>query len=401
MARSADSAVRWPLGRTAALVVAALAATGAAVAFGLGVPRASVAAPAPANPAPKKVPAVVAPPLAHTTAPKPDKPQRIVIVAGGDVNFGRECGQAILERPAYDPFEFVRPLWRDADVTFVNLESQLSEQGGETQSPRNRLIFTGPPGGAETLARAGIDVVSTANNHAWDYGRSALFETLDNLARAGVKKVGTGKTFEDAYAPAVLHVGSASVAVFAVTHIWNQGDFATHEGKNYVAWARLNLLRSALKKARAEHDVVLFSYHGGAEYIDAPPGPSRRFMESVMATGFVDAVIGHHPHVPQGVGWSKQGPIFYSLGNFVFAGHDWAPYTRVGYLARLEVGPERSLVARACPYTLDGHVPKPVGPRDARSGELREYLRGISTSVGGTKMGEPDERGCWELARPR
>ncbi|HEX6277734.1 MAG TPA: CapA family protein [Polyangiaceae bacterium] len=334
---------------------------------------------------------------APANEPQPSKPKRFVIVAGGDVNFGRECGQAILANPAYDPFSSIAPLFQDADVTFVNLESQLSDQNGETQSPRNRLIFTGPPGGADVLARAGIDVVSTANNHAWDYGRSALFETLDNLARAGVKNAGSGKTFQEAYKPAVVRVGETSVAVFAVTHIWNQGEFAEHEGRHYVAWARLNALFPLLKKARAEHDVVLVSYHGGAEYIDAPTGPTKRFLESVMKTGFVDAVIGHHPHVPQGVGWHQQRPIFYSLGNFVFAGHDWAPSTKLGYLARLEVAEDRSITARACPYLIEGHIPKPVGPNGERSAELRDYLRSISTSVGGTRLADPDERGCWEL----
>jgi len=365
----------------------------------VGLPPASDAAPLGENPVKAaKAAARAAPePLAHVADPKLPKAKRLVIVAGGDVNFGRECGQAILTNPGYDPFQFIEPLWRDADLTFVNLESQISDQKGETQSPTNRLIFTGPPGGADVLARAGIDVVSTANNHAWDYGRSALFETIDNLTRAGVAKVGTGKTFDDAYAPAVLKAGGYSVAVFAVTHIWNQGTFAEHDGRNYVAWARMNVLWNALKKARTEHDVVLFSYHGGAEYIDAPPDPTRRFIASVMETGFVDALIGHHPHVPQGVGWFRKRPVYYSLGNFVFAGHDWAPRTRVGYLARLEIAEDRSIVARACPYTIEGHVPKPVGPNDPRSRELKSYLRGISTSTGGTRISEPDERGCWEL----
>ena len=142
----------------------------------------------------------------------------------GRVNFGRECGQAILANPTYDPFQFVEPLWRDSDITFVNLESQLSDQKGETQSPKNRLIFTGPPGGADVLARAGIDVVSTANNHAWDYGRSALFETLDNLARAGVANVGTGKTFDAAYAPASSRSAFSS---WALRSTWSRRVFAT------------------------------------------------------------------------------------------------------------------------------------------------------------------------------
>lgn len=346
---------------------------------------------------PPSAPAPAAEKLAHVADPKPSHSKRLVIVAGGDVNFGRECGQEILVNPSYDPFRHMAPLWRDADLTFVNLESQLSDQRGETQSPRNRLIFTGPPGGADVLARAGIDVVSTANNHAWDYGRSALFETLDNLARAGVANVGSGKTFDEAYAPAVLSAQGYRVAIFAVTHVWNQGVFSEHDGRHHVAWARPNLLYSALKKARKDYDLVLLSYHGGAEYIDAPTDPTRNFVRQVMKTGFVDAFIGHHPHVPQGVGWYKGRPIFYSLGNFVFAGHDWAPRTKVGYLARLEVSADRSISARACPYALDGHVPKPVGPGEPQSSELRDYLRQISTSVGGSRVGEPDERGCFEL----
>src|SRR5688572_27274192 len=186
----------------------------------------------------------------EASAAPPAAPAPLVIVAGGDVNFGRECGQAILADVRYDPFRFMAPLWRDADLRFVNLESQLSDQKGETQSPRNRLIFTGPPDGGLTLAQAGIQIVSTANNHAWDYGRGALFETLDNLARAGVKSVGTGRTLEAAYAPAVLEVRGRRIAVFAVTQIWNAGDIETHQGKNYVAWARLPRLKKLLERAR-------------------------------------------------------------------------------------------------------------------------------------------------------
>ncbi|HEY3498363.1 MAG TPA: CapA family protein, partial [Polyangiaceae bacterium] len=240
------------------------------------LPAASVVPPAAVLPRPSAAPAA---------APGP-----LVIVAGGDVNFGRECGQAILADVRYDPFRFMAPLWRDADLRFVNLESQLSDQKGETQSPRNRLIFTGPPDGGLTLAQAGIQIVSTANNHAWDYGRGALFETLDNLARAGVKSVGTGRTLAAAYEPAVLEVRGRRIAVFAVTQIWNAGDIETHDGRHYVAWARLPRLKKALERARRDYDVVLFSYHGGAEYIDTPMAMTRRFVDAIAKSGYVDAV---------------------------------------------------------------------------------------------------------------
>jgi poly-gamma-glutamate synthesis protein (capsule biosynthesis protein) len=340
------------------------------------------------------VPATAVASVAVPAAP----PRPLVIVAGGDVNFGRECGQAILVDPGYDPFRFVAPLWRDADLRFVNLESQLSEQGGQTQHPGNRLIFTGPPGGGRTLAQAGIHVASTANNHAWDYGKKAMLETLDNLAAAGVKSVGTGRTLEAAYAPAVFDLQGRSVAVFAVTQIWNAGDIETHQGRHHVAWARLNRMSGALKRARDKYDLVLLSYHGGVEYVDVPPPQTRRFVETLAKTGFVDAVIGHHPHVPQGIGFTRGVPIFYSLGNFVFAGHDWAPWTKFGFLARLEVAAGNALGVSACPYSLDGHVPKPLAAKDPASARARQHLIEMSAAVGNSaNVGVANASGCYPI----
>jgi len=192
-----------------------------------------VAVPTPAPLAPAEVAA--AEPEAQPTAGP-----HIVLAAGGDVNFGRECGQAILQDVGYDPFAGLSSAWTSADLRFINLESQLSDQNGVTQSPRNRLIFTGPPGGADVLAKANISLVSTANNHAWDYGKSALLETIDNLTRASVPFAGIGRDSDAAYRPVVVQAKGLTVALFAVTHIWNQGEFQTHEGRNHVAWANVD-----------------------------------------------------------------------------------------------------------------------------------------------------------------
>ena len=336
-------------------------------------------------------------PQASASAPPSAPPTPLVIVAGGDVNLGRECGQAILADARYDPFRFLGPIWGDADVRFVNLESQLSDQGGETQSPNNRLVFTGPPGGAETLALGGVAVVSTANNHAWDYGKGALFETLDNLARAGVKKAGTGRTLAEAYEPALIEAHGHRIAVLAVTQIWNDGPIEQHEGRKYVAWARLARLKTALAAARKSADFVVLSYHGGVEYIDAPIDATRRFIDGALKTGLVDVVIGHHPHVPQGVGFREGRPVLYSLGNLVFAGHDWAPWTLVGFVARLELDQERHLRVRVCPVALDGHVPKPIPAGIAESDRARAHLIATSASVGRASVGTADARGCFPV----
>lgn len=319
----------------------------------------------------------------------------IVLAAGGDVNFGRECGQAILKDVAYDPFAGLSAAWTSADARFANLESQLSDQNGVTQSPGNRLIFTGPPGGADVLSRAKLSVVSTANNHAWDYGKSALLETIANLERARVPFAGTGRDAEAAYRPVVLRLNGLSLALFAVTQIWNQGAFAQHEGRYHVAWADVERLKPGIEQARREHDFVLVSYHGGEEYIDAPVDRTRRFVKALMALG-VDAVIGHHPHVAQGIGWSGGRPVIYSLGNFVFAGHDDRPWTKQSFFVRLTLTKGKQPELSACPFAIEGHKPRSFElPREALAvARFRQHLRDISTSVGGADVAAPDELGC-------
>jgi poly-gamma-glutamate synthesis protein (capsule biosynthesis protein) len=339
------------------------------------------------------------PPPVETGTPAetkaPELEPRIVLAAGGDVNFGRECGQAILKDVSYDPFAGLNEAWTGADVRFVNLESQLSDQHGLTQSPAHRLIFTGPPGGAEVLSRARVSVVSTANNHAWDYGKNALLETIANLERAQVPFAGTGRDLEQAYRPAVLRVSGRSIALFAVTQIWNQGDFEKHEGRDFVAWANADKLKAGIEQARREHDFVLVSYHGGEEYIDAPIERTRHFVQAMMALG-VDAVIGHHPHVLQGVGWAVGRPILYSLGNFVFAGHDERPWTKQSFFARITLQKGAAPELSACPFAIDGHRPRSLDKtREALAIErFRLHLIGTSTSVGGSDVSGPDELGC-------
>lgn len=330
-------------------------------------------------------------------APEPEP--SIVLAMGGDVNFGRECGQYILKDGSYAPFAGLSEAWTSADARFVNLESQLSDQRGLTQSPSHRLIFTGPPGGAEVLARAGVSLVSTANNHAWDFGKSALFETIANLERAQVAFAGTGRDVEQAYEPAVLRVNDRRIAVFAVTQVWNQPPFEAHEGRDFVAWANVDRLKAGIERARRENDFVLISYHGGEEYMDAPTERTRRFAKEMMALG-VDAFIGHHPHVPQGIGWVAGRPILYSLGNFVFAGHDERPWTKQSFFARLTLRRGAQVRLSVCPYALDGHRPRSLDKqREAFAIQrVRLHLINTSTSVGGSNVANADELGCLSVS---
>jgi poly-gamma-glutamate capsule biosynthesis protein CapA/YwtB (metallophosphatase superfamily) len=238
----------------------------------------------------------------------------VSFLAVGDVNLGRRVGQVMLSGDTLFAFQAVRDSFVKYDVVFANLESQISDQNGETVSPASNVVFTGPPSGAEALHMAGITLVSTANNHALDYGVGAQKETGARLNNAGIVFAGTSSSPESLYEPAVFERKGLRFALFAVTEIMNRGNAAW---RTHVAAADSGKLFPRIRAIRNEADVVILSYHGGVEYSDEPATGVRHFAHAALNAG-ADLFLGHHPHVPQLVEQVGEKYIVYSLGNFVF-----------------------------------------------------------------------------------
>jgi poly-gamma-glutamate capsule biosynthesis protein CapA/YwtB (metallophosphatase superfamily) len=265
----------------------------------------------------------VAPAPAPASAPPRERRPDVTVLAVGDLNLGRALGKRILSGRKNVTFAKVRDEVSRADIAFANLESQISDQKGVTEGSSN-YVFTAPPAAADEIANAGFDVVSTANNHAWDFGERAMRETMDNMRRVGVATAGTGETIDEAYTAAVVERKGWRVAFLAVTGVFNS-PFETSPARDHVAWADPVLVALKIKELRAAGvDVVIVSYHGGVEYQPQPTDETRRFARACLDAG-ADAFVGHHPHVAQGVEWYAGKPIFYSLGNFVFKQFD--PWT--------------------------------------------------------------------------
>jgi poly-gamma-glutamate synthesis protein (capsule biosynthesis protein) len=277
------------------------------------------------------------------------------------VSFGRLRGQRLMREPERDDFATVRPLLDAADLRFVNLESTISDQGGETQSPIGKLVFTSPPPTADALRRAGIDIVSLANNHAWDYGEAALRETFERLDAAGIAYVGAGRSRAEAYGPRLVEHQGFKIAFVAVTAIWNQ-ELSPHPGRELVADAELDSLVASIAKARAISgvDKVIVSHHGGYEYVDQPHEGSRALLEAAIDAG-ADAVIGHHPHVVQRVALRGGKPIFFSLGNLLMRMVTGKPWTGFGMFAKLTLKRGAATEAAVCPYFVYGFDALPIG----------------------------------------
>lgn len=242
------------------------------------------------------------------------KASTLRFIALGDVNLGRATGQRVLGGDTLFPFASVRDSLMAYDLVFANLECQLSDQNGETQNPNNNLIFTGPPAGALALKRGGVGVVSTANNHALDYGTKALKETIHFLDGAEVKHIGTSIDRSGLYVPLVFSRNGIRIAFLACTDIMNIEDPVW---KNYVAEADTGKLLPVIRALRDSVDFIVISYHGGEEYADMPTLRTRQFAREIVAGG-ADLFLGHHPHVPYGLEEFGGKYIVHSLGNFVF-----------------------------------------------------------------------------------
>lgn len=297
---------------------------------------------------------------AVTAPPAPPSSDRLVLVAGGDVDFSRLRGQELLRDPSRDDLAPIRDWLDAADVRFVNLESTISDQRGETQKAWNQMVFTAPPPAADALSRANIDIVSLANNHAWDYGEAALFETFDRLKAADIAWVGAGRTKAEAYAPTFVERGGFKLAFVAVTDIWNQR-LQPHPGRERIADAELSALTKAVRAARVPGvDKVIVSYHGGEEYFDEPVAGTRELLEAAIDAG-ADAVIGHHPHVVQTVAFYRGKPILYSLGNLLMRMTTGRPWSELGMLARLEFHRDQPTGVWLCPTRMYGLELKRIG----------------------------------------
>ena len=242
----------------------------------------------------------------------------LTLRAVGDVMLGTafppghlppEDGATVLAR--------VADLLREADLTFANLEGPLCD-GGETtkcRHSRNCYAFRMPTRYGRYLAEAGVDMVSTANNHSGDFGEACRRETERTLDALGIAWSGPPGSI------ASVEAKGLKVALVA---------FHTAPQCNWLNDQKA--AEALVRRAAKDHDIVVVSFHGGAEgrgalhlpdgrefFHGEDRGDLRRFARGVVRAG-ADLVLGHGPHVPRAMEIYEGRLIAYSLGNFATYG---------------------------------------------------------------------------------
>ena len=217
--------------------------------------------------------------------------------------------------------------------------------------------FRGSPAALREVVRfAGLDVLNLANNHAGDYGMTALLDTVRAVRSSGAVPVGAGATLDAARRPQVVTRLGLRIAFVGFSDIGPSSFFAGPSSPG-TSFATVPGIRAAVRAARRQADIVVATFHWGIERDTAENARQRGFASAALGAGAV-AVIGAHPHVLQPirrVGARKV--VAYSLGNFVWAAGS-AAASRTGILrlrlsargvegARLRAGADRRDSAHA------------------------------------------------------
>jgi poly-gamma-glutamate capsule biosynthesis protein CapA/YwtB (metallophosphatase superfamily) len=240
----------------------------------------------------------------------------------GDVMLGRGVDERHDGRPPGSVWGSMLPELRRLDGTVANLECCVSDRG-ERWPDKVYYFRAGPAWALPALETAGVSAVSLANNHALDFGATALRDTLAGLDRRGIGAVGAGPDRDAAVAPAVVDIGGVTVALVGLTD--RMPAFAAGPGRPGTAVAALaarsrrtrRLVRGLLRRpAVADADLVVASLHWGPNW-KLVKHPARRSFARWLVDEGVDVVHGHSAHVPQGVEIHDGAPILYDCGDLV------------------------------------------------------------------------------------
>lgn len=269
--------------------------------------------------------------------------RRTRMLFGGDFQLGRrffdpEGSAGRDELPPDDPnalilvsnplpgakslLKYVRPALSEADFSAVNLESVVTDNPA-TPDPDNNFVFFTLPDSLGALPWVGLDYVSLANNHIYDYFDQGLRDTLRNLADHSIPNSGVGLDVEEAFAPYRTDVRGTAFSLLSLVSIEGiEVRNATGATADRSGAADLNddeRIRLALDHEREASRIPITMVHTGYEYMEEPPddGYTVERFEYLIDSG-AELVVGHHPHVPQGFQFYHGRLVAHSLGNLIF-----------------------------------------------------------------------------------
>jgi poly-gamma-glutamate capsule biosynthesis protein CapA/YwtB (metallophosphatase superfamily) len=233
------------------------------------------------------------------------------LIAVGDIMLGGRTRRRIREHGRDYPFSAVLPILQRAPIVLGNLEGPLAQKA---QKQNRNFSYRVKPKVATSVLRAGINVVTLANNHLVDCGREGVLETLEALAAAGVTPLGAAANQNAAHEPVIREAGGFRIGLLG--YYWNRRCAATANLPG-SAMGVFEELETDIRQLRTRVDRVVVTFHWGRPY-NPEPSPRARAKARFAIDCGAHAIVGHHPHIIQAFEVYRRCPIFYSIGNFAF-----------------------------------------------------------------------------------
>ena len=304
---------------------------------------------------------------------------RIVFI--GDIFLGNWAVEYIDKFGVDYPFRGCEELLRDADLAVGNLEGSITA-GGEPFS--KEYLLKSPPGCEAGLKEANIRAVSLANNHILDYGLTGLRTTFERLDSSDISYFGAGMNRTEALKAAKFTVKGQTFAFIGFSATFPREFWATDSTAG-TAFPWREDLEAVIPRCDAENDAVIIAFHWGAELRETPKDYQVDLAHLCIDLG-ADLIIGHHPHIPQGVEVYNGVPVFYSLGNFAFA--SYSESARVGIAAVADFSGGRVVKAEVFPLNVYNaeiiFQPRPL--QDGPADEYLKHLNAVSKELNGGKI---------------
>ena len=268
------------------------------------------------------------------------------IAAVGDLMLSAVAESTVVANGADYPYEGTRDVLMSADIAVANLEAPLTATG--TRFVNKKYTFKVPPAFVTGIKNAGFDVVTLANNHIMDWGSEGLANTLAVLDSQQIAHCGAGVNRLKACEPVVMESCGFKVAFIGFSLTFPQEFWATRN-RCGTCLATDSLLQQVITAAEADADVVVVNFHWGAEKWTSPKEYQIHFAHLAIDLG-ADLVLGHHPHVLQGLEVYKNRLIAYSLGNYAFGSRSQT--ARDSILLTVHVNPSGLVQAQVNPISV-------------------------------------------------
>ncbi len=251
-------------------------------------------------------------------------PDEVTFAFAGDILF--DDNYAVMARVAQNGGDITYGLdpaliaeMQSVDVMMLNNEFPYSDRGEATAD--KQFTFRAPVSSVSYLNELGVDLVSLANNHAYDYGEAALLDTMETLTGAGIVYVGAGRDLAEARRPVCYIINNLKIAVVSATQIERLDNPDTRGATDttpgvFRCWNGDNLIET-VREAAADNDFVIAYIHWGTENQEATDWAQEE-QAAALAEAGADLIIGSHPHCLQRIDVVGGVPVVYSLGNFWF-----------------------------------------------------------------------------------